>query len=230
MVLDIFAIIILLISCYVGYRNGGAKTIVSLLGTVLAFSVATFLGDILSGLIYDSFISQSVVDGVSTYAASTQTVSVAPTVDSLPSFVQSIVDFTGFESNSSLINAVNSAKDTVALSVESAIRPLVVSVLSFIITTVLFFIVHFIIRLVLLKPIIAVFRLPLIRAVDSAIGVICALLCAVLLISFLAFLLKLITPYISDMPQFLSEETIYNSYIFKHFFNGNIFYAVTSII
>jgi len=230
MILDIFVVIILLLSMFIGYKRGASKTVLSLLFSILAFVAATVLGDLLATEIYDRFISEAILSNVSGYASSADSLAVAPTVDSLPSFVQFIVNITGFESDSSFVDAVNSAKDTVAFTVESVLQPLVHSVLSFVITLVLFIIIKLIIRLFVLKPICSVFKLPVLRHLDSIAGMFIALLLGLLLITFLAFLLRLIAPTVENMPDILSQQTIYNSYIFKHFYNGNIFYALTSII
>ena len=230
MILDIFVVIILALCMFIGYKRGASKTVLSLFFTAVAFVAAVLLGDLLATEIYNSFFKEAIISNVSEYALTADSLSVEPTVDSLPSFVQFIVDITDFQSDSTFLDAVNTTKDTIAMAVERVLQPLIHSLLSFVLTLILFIIIKLILRLFVLKPICSVFKLPVLHHLDSFAGMILSLLIGLLVISFLAFLLKLIAPTVDNMPDILSKQTIYNSYIFKHFYNGNIFYALTSFI
>lgn len=228
MILDIIVIAILLVSLIVGYKVGLAKTLLSLVGAIVALLVAVFLGEYLSNVIYDSFISEAVIESV-TESVTSQAGNTAITIDSLPSFVQFALSFVGYEINPQSLSAVGSVPTAIATSLEMAIKPVVTAVMSFALTLVLFILVYLVYRLLVMRLLLKVFKLPLIRSLNAILGAVCSLLTAILFVSFIAFLLRIVTPYVNDIPYFLSESTIYNSYIFYHFYSGNIFYALISI-
>ncbi|MBQ4128451.1 MAG: CvpA family protein [Ruminococcus sp.] len=226
MIYDIIVILIILISVVVGYKVGAAKTLLSLIGSIATFMLAVFLGDYLSNLIYDNFISQSIISSVTeSLSVNGSTIS----ANTLPLFVRFAFGLTNTDLESLLSNAVNAFPETVATSVESALKPVVISVLSFLFTSILFIVVYFLFRVLLLKVLLRIFKLPIIKGLNSILGVLCALINSVLLISFLAFLLKLIMPYLNNVPYIFSESIIYNSYIFYHFYSGNIFSTILSV-
>ena len=225
MIYDVLVIVIILISLILGFKRGCAKMLSSLVLSLFAFLLAVFLGDFLSQLLYDTYIAPEIIRSVSE-SVSSQTADMATLSKELPAFVRFTVGLTGFDIDAALSSASKSFPLTVAAAFESAIRPIVISVASFILTAVIFLVVYLIFKFIVLKLLSAVFNLPILRGFNSLLGAVCALLSAVLLVSFIAFLLRLVMPYITHMPYIFSESTIYNSYIFYYFYSGNIFSAI----
>ena len=223
---DILVIAILIISVIIGYNRGAAKTVVSLLGFILSFVVAVFLGDFLSEFIYDSYIRQAIINSVSTSVENSGAEGLVTT--SLPPFVSFSMMLTGFDYEQALQATVNNLPDAIAAGFEVAIKPIVVSVLTFVLTAIVFIILYFVFRMFFGAILKFMFSLPILRGLNKTLGAVFSLLSGLILISFLAFLLNVIMPYIESIPYWLSESTIYNSYIFYHFYSGNIFYAIIS--
>ena len=94
----------------------------------------------------------------------------------------------------------------------------------------LFLILSLLLRLILLKPFLSLFEAPGISAVNTFFGGVIGFVDAFLIVSLLAYLLKLLMPLISSEAGILNESTIYNSFIFYHFYSGNIFSALVSLI
>ncbi|MBR2714633.1 MAG: CvpA family protein [Ruminococcus sp.] len=230
MILDVILVVIFLIGIIIGIKNGVAKTLVSFLGSMLCFSAATFLGEILSKAIYESYICDSIVNSISNSVVTPDATDISGVFDRLPPFVRFCLGFTGYDVVDSVTTTVSDAPMMIAQSVESAISSVVIAVLSFVLTGIFFMLIFAIFRLFIMKPIVRLFKSPTMSFVDSLLGVICSLLSCFLLISFLAFLLKILMPYVPEMPYIFSESTIYNSYIFYHFYSGNIFYKLISFI
>lgn len=228
MIYDVLVIVIVLISLFIGFKRGCAKMLSSLVLSLVAFLISVFLGDYLSNILYDTYIGPEIVRSVSE-SVSSQTANITTLSDELPAFVRFTVGLTGFDLDSALYNATKNFPLTVGTAFESAIKPVVLSVASFLLTALIFVILYFIFKFIVLKLLTAVFNLPVLRGFNSVLGAVCSLLSSVLLISFIAFLLKLVMPYIAHIPYIFSESTIYNSYIFYYFYSGNIFYTLTSI-
>ncbi len=227
MIYDILVIVIFLFAVVIGFNRGAAKSLVSLIGYAAAFLIAAFLGEFLSGLIYDSYIRTSIIESV-TSSLSTDAVNVENIA--LPPFVAFVFELTGFDLTSAFMLSADALSSSIAVGFESAIRPVVVSVLSFFLTTVIFLILFFVFKLILNKLLLSVFRLPGLRGLNKILGALLGVFNSVLIISFLAFLLKMIMPYLNNTPYILSESTIYNSYIFYHFYSGNIFYNISNFL
>ncbi len=81
-----------------------------------------------------------------------------------------------------------------------------------------------------MNPVLRLFELPVIRGVNRFFGAVIGFIDAFLLVSLLAYLLRLLMPDINSQGGILNESTIYNSFIFYHFYSGNIFTAITSAI
>lgn len=229
MILDIIVIAIFLLSAIIGYKYGGITSILSTLGVIICVALAVSLGNVLSTLIYDNYFSQAIIDNVSDYVATAEQVAVTSTVEVLPSFAKMVVDFTGFETSDAFVSALGSQNDQIAVAVETAMQPLMVMVVSIFSSFVLFAIFYLIFRLFLYKPLLSLLTNSFIAKLDKILGVITSIVGSFILISFVAFLLKLLNPIVDDMPALFTEATIYKSYIFSWFYNGNIFYALTSL-
>lgn len=228
MIYDLLIIVILLLSVFIGYKRGGAKMLMSLLGSLVSYLLAAFFGDYLSIFVYNSVIKESVINSVTSSLADS-TAGISSAVDTLPPFVSFVCNVCNIDISSTLKSAVSDIPSAVAISVEEALRPVVLSILTFILTAVIFIAVYFIFKVLISRILLSVFKLPLLRTFNSFVGVICSLLSAFLFISFIAFLLRLLMPHITGMPYILSESTIYNSYIFYHFYSGNIFSSIISL-
>ena len=81
-------------------------------------------------------------------------------------------------------------------------------------------------KLLVVRPVLKLFELPGIRGVNRFFGGVIGFVDAFLLVSLLAYLLRLLMPAVSSQNGILNESTIYNSFIFYHFYSGNIFTAV----
>ncbi len=228
MIYDIIFIAVILISLIVGYNKGAAKMLCSFLGSLVSVIISALLGDYLSSIIYNGFISQSIVDSVAD-SLTIGNVSNAQVFDSLPPFVRFTLELTSFDAEKS-VSVTESVPLTIAKSVEKAVAQPVISLLSVIISLALFFVVFYLFRFVFSKIINMIFNLPVIRTFNKLLGSVCSVLCGLVFVSFAAFLLSVVMPYFNDVPYIFSESTIYNSYIFYHFYSGNIFTKLISIL
>ncbi|MBQ6626974.1 MAG: CvpA family protein [Ruminococcus sp.] len=228
MILDVIIIVLLIISLFVGYKLGAARVILSLLGYVFALFVATFLGEYLSSVLYDSFVSPSVIDVV-TQALNAEVYDINSAVSELPLIARFSLFVTGYDLNSA-ITGDGGVTTSLAIAIESALKPVVQAVLSAVLIFILFFAVYFIYRLTIYKLLIKIFRLPLLRFFNSLFGAVGGVLILTLFVSLFALILRIVSPFVEHMPFILSTSTIYNSYIFYHFYSGNIFYKLISIL
>lgn len=229
MIFDILSLIFVVVFAIVGFKTGAAKVIARLLALVSAFILSVFLSHFLAELVYNTFISKTITDNISVVlndsALSTANEKAVALFEGLPKFLSNSLVYFGIDEAkvSSLFDL--SAAD----KIESLIMTPVVGVIS-----IIFFIILFIILLFLLKKafsfIARVFRLPVIRVLDSAIGLIFGLLEGVFAVYILAFLLKLAIPLTGGDIYILNEAYVSSSYVFSMFYFGTFNSFVQSFI
>ncbi len=228
MILDVIIIALALIAVFVGWKLKASRMLLALLGNIVAVIVSAFLGDYLSKIVYDSYIKDKIIESLAgTIEPNVE--SVCDAFENLPLFVRFSLNLTGFSPEKELSSVTLNITQSLALSVENAVSSIVISVLSVFLSILIFAVVYLLYRFLIMHFLLKVFELPLVNGVDSFFGSLCAIIVTAVLVSFFAFILRIITPYVTDMPFWLSESTIYNSYIFYHFYSGNIFYKVISI-
>ncbi|MBQ8538618.1 MAG: CvpA family protein [Ruminococcus sp.] len=226
MIYDIIVIAILIISLFVGYKVGAAKMLVSMLSGIASFVLAAIFGDFCAQLIYDSYLSTAIINSVSSTVVNSGAGELVTA--ELPPFVSFAMMLTGFDYDNALKTSLESLPQAIATGFETAVRPVVMSVLEVVLTLLIFVIIYFVLRLVLRAVLNFVFTLPVLKVINKVFGVVLSFVSSLLFVSFLAFLLNIIMPYLTDIPFWLSESTIYNSYIFYHFYSGNIFINLIS--
>ena len=228
MILDAIIILLLFVAVIVGWKLKVSRMLLVLLGNIISVIISAFLGDYLAPIIYESYVKPEIVESISR-SVSSATGDYISVVEELPAFVKFVLSFTGFSADTDLSQMNENLSLSVADAIEMSINPIVISVMSIILSALIFSLVFLLYRFLIMHFLLKVFKLPVLSGVDSFLGALCGILVTVVLVSFFAFLLKTITPYVEHMPFILSESTIYNSYIFYHFYSGNIFYKVLSI-
>ena len=133
-------------------------------------------------------------------------------------------------SGESIDSAVAASSTQAANTIEQVVRPMIVAIVAFILTVVLVVILSVLLRLLIVKPLVKLFESSPLKGINRFFGGVLGILEGILTVCALAYLLKLLIPIIHPDSYLLSESTIYNSYIFYHFYSGNIFSAITSIL
>ena len=109
------------------------------------------------------------------------------------------------------------------------IAPIIISMISFFLTIILFFVILFLLKKIIFALILKIFNLPVLSAINRFFGAILGIFNGILVVLFLSYLLKLIIPYLGNAPFPFDETTIYSSYIFYQFYSGNIFTYITNL-
>ncbi len=229
MILDVIIIVLCMIAVFVGWKLKVSRMLLALLGNIISVIISAFLGDYLAPIIYDTYIKTNIIDRISQSVSST-TGGYVCAIEELPAFLRYFLSVGGFSADTDFSHINENLSLSIADAIESSINPLIISVLSIILSALIFSLVFLLYRFLIMHFLLKVFKLPVLSGFDSFLGALCGILVAIVLISFFAFLLKTVSPYVEHMPLLLSESTIYNSYIFYHFYSGNIFYKAISIL
>lgn len=230
MIYDVFTIALIITLIVVGVKRGALRTLAGLLVNFFGYMLAMSISRMIAQYVYDTFIRPTIYDSVSQSLTDFTDHTVGNAVDSLPQFLRTLLKLSGSDVTESLSGPMETVSDTACASVDSAVQPVVVAVLGFLLTMLLFGLLSFVLRRLAVKPLIGLFeRVPVIRGANRVLGGVIGFVNGLLVVSIIAGLLNLLLPYIKSNSTVFNESTIYNSYIFYYFYSGNIFTAVTSI-
>ena len=230
MIYDVILVVIFAALILFNCRRGAAGALAGIATALVSYGAATALGRYLSVMAYDAFISPAINRAVTDAVDSIGTNAANSVADAIPSWLSGMLGLSGADVSALLSESVAGTADTVTNSVQAAVQPAVVNLLTVLLTILLFFIISFLLRKLVVKHVLKLFNIPVIRTVNKLLGGVIGFVDAFLLVSMLAYLLKLLMPNISDGTGILNESTIYNSFIFYHFYSGNIFATLTSWI
>ncbi|WP_407386192.1 CvpA family protein [Ruminococcus sp.] len=229
MIFDIFLIAVFILLIIINIRRGALRALAGVLASLISLFASTALGTVLAETVYTSLfypaISKSIVNAVSEKGADVA----GKVADSLPKWLSGVLDAAGGDVAKILEQPIANAGDSVAKAVDTAIRPIAISLLTFCITLVLFLIFFIILRFLIAKPLQKVAELPVINGINRFFGALIGLLEAFLIVSMAAYLIKLVLSHSGSQFGWFSESTIYNSFIFYHFYSGNIFIWISSL-
>lgn len=229
MIFDILTLIIIVVFAIVGFKTGAAKVIARLLALVCAFVLSLFLSHFLAELVYNTFIRQAVMDNITKVindsALASASDKATALLEGLPELLSNSLVYFGIDN--ARIASLFDVK--AAEKIQSLIMTPVVGVIS-----IILFIILFIILLFLLKKVFSfvakVFRLPVIRVIDSAVGLVFGLLEGGFAVYILAFLLRLAIPLTGGELYILNEAYVSSSYVFSMFYFGTLNSFVQSFI
>lgn len=197
LILDIAVAALLVLFTVIGVRRGFIKSVVRLLGFVVAMAVSAIVSMPIAQYVYKAFfytpieamVAQKVQEGVAT-AATSLSEQVTAVLSSLPGGVQSLLAVYGVDGNV-LNGAVQTGDSLVPTVMNSVITPLCTAVLQVIVFLVLFLVLFVIIRLFgkVLNKIFA--SLPLIKQLNGVFGGVLGFAEGVLVLFVLCFGLQL---------------------------------------
>ena len=226
---------VILVLIFVGFIifnavRGAAKAFAGILVSIASFLSASFLGKLISFKIYDAVLRPAVNNAVTDSVSNITDNAVTKAIEALPSWLAGLVKTSGVDISGYMDGKLAGTAEVAGNALNDAIRPIAVDVMTCLLTIVLYLLIHLLLSRLLARPLLKVFKLPGIRIADRLLGAALGFVYAFLLVSLLAYLLKLLIPHIGSQSGMLNESTIYNSFIFYHFYSGNIFTAVTSWI
>ncbi len=230
MIFDIILIVIVLVTIIINIWRGFAKSLASILAAVASYFGATALGRIIADFIYNSLIQPAIIKAVNDAIVNVSNKTAAGVASSLPSWLPGLMNISADDISKLLEQPISNASDSIADAVNTAVRPIAIGIITVILTAVLFLLLFIILRKLITRPIVMLFRFPILNFINRSLGAVIGLIDAFLLVSMLAYLTKLIIVNANPQSSWFNESTIYNSFIFYHFYSGNIFSWISSLI
>lgn len=217
--LDGLILLILVLFTVIGVHKGLIRSVINLFGTVFSGYFAAIFGKVCAQWVYASMIKQSIISSVSdslTASIGEGAIStVNDIIDNLPGFIKAIVP--NAEASSQLQDALNSGINAIADTVEQLVAPIVIGIVSIALTVILFILFMVLVRFIS-RALTKVFRIPVLFGVNRTLGGILGLLKGAVLIMLAVALMSLLFDFGTQ-----NQQTISNTYLFKLFYNYNIF-------
>lgn len=219
---DAAAVAIILICMARGAKDGFAKALVQTVGLVVSVAAALYVSRVCASLIYTTAIQPGLLSTIESSienAVDTESVveGLKSALGAIPALSAVLFDFSGVEA--SLDGAVNLESSKIAAVVESSvIRPVVEPLLQMIIFILTLIILMFVVTL-LAKGSKGFNKVPVIGGINSFLGAVMGIINGGVLLCAAAAVISLIISAKGD-SQYLSQDIISNTYIFKWIYNA----------
>ena len=227
MILDIICVALFILMIVIGVRLGAFRMLFGLAADFVSYLAASWLSGFAAERIYTAVIRPAVNDSIRAASSDLITGHIGNAYQSLPWWLKSALSLTGADMSAGADSLSADITDTVAQAVNNAVQPIITGFVTIILTLLFYLLIRFILVRLFKKPMAKLFDMPVITNVNKFFGALLGALEALLIIMMLAYLLKLLLPHIGTESWIIDETTIYNSFIFYHFYSGNIFTALS---
>ena len=230
MIFDVIVILIFVALIALNIFRGAARSLARFIATLISYLGAAAIGQWLSLLAYDSIVRPAMEKAVTNAVSGVSTTAAENIISALPSWLTGIVDLKAEDFTNAFSEPISNATGTITEAVNTAVKPVACGILTFFITIIIFLFLMIILQRILVSPLARLFRFPVLNVVNRVGGAVIGLIDAVLLVCMLAYLTKLIIVNVGSNSSWFNESTINNSFIFYHFYSGNIFTWIGSLI
>lgn len=209
-----------------GFKRGLIKSLVGFAGTIIAILLSAYLTRVISVLIYDNFIRDTLLiqinDILNEYVGHDLNEKTEAVFDELPRILTNALMFCGVTSNV-VGKVIESSAGNASYALVELFSPIIMNIIRTILMPIMFLIIIIPINL-LTRVIGKVSRIPVLRQIDQFIGAVIGALKCFVLIVLITFLLRMFLPMMSNIPDIFSKNTIESTFLFRNFYEGNIIY------
>ncbi len=230
MVFDVIVVLIFIVLIVLNIFRGAARSLARLIATVISYLAATALGQWLSLLSYNAIVRPAMEKAVTNAVSGVSGKAADSIITALPSWLTGITNLDAEDLTRAFSDPISNATDTISEAVNTAVKPVACGIMTFFITLLAFLFLMIILQRILVIPLSHLFRFPVLNVINRVGGAVIGLIDAVLLVCMFAYLTKLIIVNVGSNSSWFNESTINNSFIFYHFYSGNIFTWISSMI
>lgn len=225
-VLDLILAAVLVLFFLRGWKRGFVVELIDLIGAILSAVLAMTFGGMVAEWAYATFMRAPLAERIAeTITTATPTMAeIEAVLDGFPAFIVRALEHYGV-TEQSLYAAASSAEGSLTVVLADAISPVIVTVIHFFVTLLLFFVFMLGVRVVA-KMLTVVFRLPLIRQVNELLGGVLSLLKGVVVVWLLCASLNIVVPMLLQGERELVEGCIHASFIFDLIYEHNPIYSM----
>ena len=230
MIFDLIVVLIFIGLILLGVFRGAAKSLSRLIASVISYLAATAIGQWLSLWAYDVFAKPTIEKCVTEAVNNVSGETAENIVSALPSWLTGISGLKAEDITNAFSDPLSSATDTIIDAVKVSVKPVICGLLAFFFTILIYLLFAFILQKVLVKPLVALFKFPVLNVINRVAGGVIGFVDALLVVCMAAYLIKLILGNCAINSTWFNVETINKSFIFRQFYSGNIFTWIGSLI
>ena len=230
MIFDLIVVLIFVGLIALNVYRGAARSLARFIASLISYLSATAIGQWLSLLSYNAIVKPAMEKAVTNAVNGVTNEAADSIVSALPTWLTGLTNLKAEDLTNALSGPISNATDTITGAVNTAVKPVACGILTFFITIMVFLLFMLILQKILVRPLARLFRFPVLNVVNRVGGAVIGLIDAILLVCMAAYLIKLVLVNVGSNSSWFNETTINNSFIFKHFYSGNIFTWIGSLI
>lgn len=224
---DILLIVILVLSISFAARKGFIRTLIELVGYIIALIAAAYLGGMLAEFVFETFVRGGMVSSIQEQIEATGLNDIATGItgafESLPSYITDTIAALGITPSAVAAQLTGdglTAESVAASVVDVAVKPAMLTMLRSVFHVILFVILLFVVRRIA-RLCGFVNKIPLVGDLNIVLGGAFGLLKGVVWVLFLCTVVSLLQPMLQEVWPFFNDETIESSYLFRFVYHNN---------
>lgn len=222
LIIDIVIVIILSIVVWRSAVHGFMRTIIEIVGYILAATISISFASVAADKVYESMVRPSVIQSVEQCVADAGLSTddqVEEIWESMPSFVTQTADLfvSKDEIKSEIRKSYNKNVSTVSTVVADLVKPVTINLVKLLVSAISFLILMALVKL-LAYNINRFFNLPILNVINLTFGGIIGLAKGVVVICILTFIIKIAVDSMGNFWIF-NKEFIDTTYIFRYVYN-----------
>lgn len=225
-ILDVMVVAVVLVFVISGYRRGILNSLSHFLGAAVASVVSAFASSFIANNFYYNFIQSKIIEAAQekmpqiTMMTKPEEISNA-LINNMPDFAKNALDILGIDS-AGLAQEISKSKGISAPEIlESMIRPILMKLLTIILTLALFTIVVTVISLLTRTFTSAIDRAGL-SSVNKILGAAFGIFAAVVILMILSLVLYILTVFLPADSSEILRKGIDSTYLLKYIYNINV--------
>lgn len=218
-ILDAIVLIIILVVAFITMKRGFVKSIIGLVSLVLALVIVSALSKPVATFLYDSMIDKPVQNSIVKQLDENDKKN-DETVDtvwnSLPKFLTNTAENSGITTDSIgkiIKKDANNSEIAYDFS-QNVVRPTAISIITFAVNIILFIVLTILFRL-LSKVICKLFKAPVLKQVNKALGLVLGVLKGIVIASLVCVAVSYIVSFSENDFVFINSEVINNTIVFS---------------
>lgn len=222
LIIDIVIVIILSIVVWRSAVHGFMRTIIEIVGYILAATISISFASVAADKVYESMVRPSVIQSVEQCVADAGLSTddqVEEIWESMPSFVTQTADLfvSKDEIKSEIRKSYNKNVSTVSTVVADLVKPVTINLVKLLVSAISFLILMALVKL-LAYNINRFFNLPILNVINLTFGGIIGFAKGVVVICILTFIIKIAVDSMGNFWIF-NKEFIDTTYIFRYVYN-----------
>ncbi len=219
LILDVSIVVVFLIFLFIGFKSGIMNAFLSFVGTVFSALFSIYVAGKISDWIYFDLIAPSFMKKIETLI-SQNSLSANSVLEKFPRLLINFLPDYGITPFSLNHIIDNNAKSEIPLKISELLAPTVINILKSWFT-VLLFIIFVVLTKVISKFIVRLFKSSVIKKANTLLGGIFGLFKGYVAIVICMCCLKNLLPFVQNVPEVFSDESISNTLVFKELYYNN---------